>query len=80
MIAAAGIVFLRWSQRRDKGWRRDAVERSNRFYCPHCDLEVTEEGNPMVDNLSGFRIGVQTHDRWCQVCEKNAEQHVIHRS
>lgn len=79
LITTGGVIFLRTARGDKETWRRGSVEREERFYCPHCDIEVSKD-NPMVENLSGHRIGAHTHDRWCQVCERNAEQHVIHRS
>ena len=79
LITVGGVVFLRLARGEKEVWRRDAVRREERCYCPHCDIEVSKD-NPMVENVSGLRIGARSTNRWCQVCERNAEQHVIHRS
>jgi hypothetical protein len=79
VITVGGVVFLRLARAGETEWRRNGVPRGDRFHCPHCDIEVSP-ANPMVENMSGLRIGARTHDRWCQVCERYAEQHVIHRS
>ncbi len=76
-VAVSGF-FIVWLNRRSVFYR-GAVQREGRFYCPHCDIEVSE-ANPMVSNFSGHRMGLHIYKRWCQVCEKNAEQHLIHRS
>jgi hypothetical protein len=73
----AGSIIL-WLRRR-RAFYRGAVQREGRFYCPHCDFEVST-ANPMVSNFSGHRMGLHAYNRWCQVCEKNAEQHLIHRT
>ncbi|MBI2822762.1 MAG: hypothetical protein HYX74_11120 [Acidobacteria bacterium] len=78
LVLVVTAVLLAAAMRR-QAWRRGAVERAGRFYCPHCEIEVSPV-NPMVANQSGRRIGVHSHPRWCQVCERNAEQHLIHRS
>ncbi|HEV8130216.1 MAG TPA: hypothetical protein VGQ81_03120 [Acidobacteriota bacterium] len=75
VLAAACIPWLL----RGKSPYRDAVLRGEKYYCPHCNLDVSP-ANPMVNNFSGYRLGLRAHRRWCQVCEKNAEQHLIHRS
>ena len=80
VVTAAAVAVALFAMRgRKERWRRDAVQRDNGTHCPHCDLEVSKS-NPMVNNVSGRRMGLHSHDRWCQVCESNAEQHVIHRS
>ena len=76
-FAAVLLVLRLRSARRD--WRRGSEEREGGPFCPQCGLEVSKD-NPMVPNVSGRRVGLHGQSRWCQVCERNAEQHVIHRS
>lgn len=78
-LLAVAILMVLYFARSSDATFRGAVRRGDVFHCPHCDIQVSPD-NPMVDNFSGLKIGARQHRRWCQVCERNAEQHLIHRA
>jgi hypothetical protein len=79
VIGIAALVVLWRARSGSQTWRRGATFHDGTYRCPLCELEVSGN-NPMVLNFSGHRAGLSSQRRWCQVCERNAEQHVIHRA